>query len=85
MSNVKTAISLQKDLFEQAEALAGEMRISRSQLYALALADYLRHHENQQLLREINAAYDVDAPDDSERAADRAMRRRQRRIVEGEW
>ena len=85
MSNVKTAISLQKDLFERAEALAGELRISRSQLFALALADYLRHHENQKLLREINAAYEVDSPDDSERRVGRAMRRQQRRIVEGEW
>ena len=61
------------------------MQISRSQLFALALEDFLRHHQNQKLLREINAAYDSDEPDEAERAAERSMRRHQRRIVEGEW
>ena len=85
MSNVKTAISIQKELFEQADSLASEMRISRSQLFALALEDFLRRHQNQKLLREINAAYDIDAPEESEREAERSMRRHQRRIMEGEW
>jgi antitoxin MazE6 len=83
MSNVKTAISLQKALFEQVEALAHEMNISRSHLFALALEDFIRRHQNRQLLDQINAAYD-DAPDAGERELQRAMRRSHRRIVEGE-
>ncbi len=84
MANVKTAISLQKELFEQAEALAHEMQISRSQLFALALEDFLREQQNRRLLRELNAAY-ADDPDASERNVERVMRRHQRRVVEGEW
>lgn len=84
MANVKTAVSLRKDLFEQVEALANEMKISRSRLFVLALEEFLRRHQNQQLLEQINAAYD-EAPEPSEQALRRRMRRPHRQIVEGEW
>jgi metal-responsive CopG/Arc/MetJ family transcriptional regulator len=84
MANVKTAVSLRKDLFEQVEALANEMKISRSRLFVLALEEFLRRHQNQQLLEQINAAYD-EAPEPSEQALRRRMRRQHRQIVEGEW
>jgi len=84
MAHIKTAVSLQEDLFEQVETLASEMKISRSRLFALALEEFLRRHQNQQLLEQINAAYD-EAPDPSEQALQRRMRRQHRQIVEGEW
>ncbi len=84
MPHIKTAVSLQEDLFEQVETLASEMKISRSRLFALALEEFLRRHQNQQLLEQINAAYD-EAPDPSEQALRRRMRRQHRQIVEGEW
>ncbi|MBI1879035.1 MAG: hypothetical protein HYR94_12595 [Chloroflexi bacterium] len=84
MANVKTAISLQKSLFEQAEALADELNVSRSRLLALALEDFIRRFQNQKLLEQINRAYD-DAPDPTELARLRQMRRQHRRIVEEEW
>jgi metal-responsive CopG/Arc/MetJ family transcriptional regulator len=84
MGNVKTAISLEKSLFEQAESLAHELNISRSRLLAIALEDFIRHYENRQLLERINRVYD-DAPVPTEQTLLRSMRRRQRRIVEGEW
>ena len=84
MPHIKTAVSLQEDLFEQVETLASEMKISRSRLFALALEEFLRRHQNQQLLEQINAAYD-EAPDPSEQALRRRMRRQHWQIVEGEW
>ncbi len=84
MANVKTAISIQDSLFEEAEALAREMNISRSRLFALALEDYIRRHQNNELLERINAAYG-EAPDRSEEALLQAMRRQHRQIVEDEW
>ncbi len=84
MAHVKTAVSLQKDLFEQVETLASEMKISRSRLFVLALEEFLQRHQSQQLLEQINAAYD-DAPDPSEQALRRRMRRQHRQIVKGEW
>jgi metal-responsive CopG/Arc/MetJ family transcriptional regulator len=57
MASVKTAVSIPKPLFEEVEALAERLGISRSRLYARALAEYVDHHENAQLLERINAAY----------------------------
>ena len=57
MATVKTAISLQESLFEQAELLAAEMKISRSRLIAIALEEFIRRHQNRLLLEKINAAY----------------------------
>jgi metal-responsive CopG/Arc/MetJ family transcriptional regulator len=84
MPNVKTAISIETPLFEQLEAIAHEMRISRSRLVALALEDFIHHYQNQQLLERLNAAYD-DAPDSVEQALSQARQRHHRRLVDGEW
>lgn len=50
MAKVKTAICLEKTLFEQAEALAGEINISHSRLVAIALKKFIHYSQNQQLL-----------------------------------
>jgi hypothetical protein len=84
MTNVKTAISIQKSLFEQAEALAHAMNISRSRLFALAVEDFIQRYQNQRLLEQINAAYE-DAPTPEEQALLRRMRRQHRQMVESEW
>ncbi len=64
---IKTAISLEESLFERVDALAKELNISRSHLFALAAQEFIERHENQHLLEAINAAYD-DLPDPHERA-----------------
>ena len=84
MANIKTAISLQKSLFEQVEALARDMKVSRSRLFVLALEDYLRRSQNLQLLERINQAY-ADGPDTTEQKYRRKMRRQHRKVVEGTW
>jgi metal-responsive CopG/Arc/MetJ family transcriptional regulator len=42
---MKTAISLPDSIFEAAEKLAKRFGISRSQLYANAVTEYLRDHQ----------------------------------------
>ena len=84
MKNVKTAISIQKPLFEQAEDLARKMKVSRSRLFAMALEDYLRRQQNRDLLAQINAAY-ADEPDPAERTLRRKSSRLHRKVVGGEW
>lgn len=84
MQNVKTAISLQKPLFEQAETLARKMKVSRSRLFVLALEDFIHRQQSRDLLTRINAAY-ADEPDPIEKALRRKTRRHHRRIVEGTW
>ena len=84
MTNVKTAVSIQKSLFEQAEALADELQISRSRLFYLALQDFVRRSRNRQLLEKLNTVY-KDEVDATEQTLRRRMRRHHRRMVEGEW
>lgn len=83
MGNIKTAISLPESLFEEAEVVANEMKVSRSKLMAIALEEFVRRYQNQQLLAEINDAY-AD-PNEEEQAIHSSIRRHHRRIVEGEW
>ncbi len=84
MQNIKTAISIQRALFQQAETLARRMKISRSRLFVLALEDYIHRQQNRELLMKINAAYS-DEPDAAEKTLRRRLKRTHRRIVEGEW
>jgi metal-responsive CopG/Arc/MetJ family transcriptional regulator len=84
MENIKTAISIKKPLFEQAEDLARKMKVSRSRLFVLALEDYIRRQENRELLAQINEAY-TDEPEAAEQTLRRKAKRLHRRIVEGEW
>ncbi len=84
MENVKTAISIQKPLFDRAEDLARKLKVSRSRLFVMALEDYLRRQQNQELLAQINAAY-ADEPDPVEQSLHRKLKRQHRKVVEGEW
>jgi len=84
MESVKTAVSIRKSLFEQAENLACKMKIPRSRLFALALEDYIRRQENRKLLMQINAAC-KEKPDPAEETLRRQHRRQHRLMVEGEW
>jgi len=84
MATVKTAISIQQSLYDQAEAMAREMQISRSRLFVLAMEEFIERRQNQRLLQEINAAYE-DVPDPAEQDLQRRMRHRHRELVEGQW
>jgi len=84
MHAVKTAISIEKDLFDQAEKIARTMKISRSKLFVIALQDFIEHQKNKELLARINAAY-ADEPDATEQTLRKKARRQHRRIVEGDW
>ncbi len=84
MRNVKTAISIQKSLFDEAEKIARKMKVSRSSLFARALEDYIHREQNRELLTQINAAY-ADEPDSTEKTLRRKARGTHRRIVSGEW
>jgi len=84
MTNIKTAISIQESLFEQADAMAHELNISRSRLFVLAVEDFIQRYQSHKLLEGINAAYEGE-PDPVEEVRLHSMRRRHHRLVEGEW
>lgn len=85
MSNIKTAISIQESIFEQAETIAKEMKVSRSRLFVLALENFIRDYQDRQLFEAINQACAEISDDPPEQSRLRQIRRQHRHIVEGEW
>ena len=83
MPGVKTAISLDENLFIRVNELAKKMHISRSRLFTLAVADYLKKQENEALLSQLNKAYD-DMPSDEELRISQSMKSKHSKIVEQE-
>lgn len=51
---MKTAVSVPDDLFERAERVAARLKVSRSELYARALAAYLVEHEGDRIRQTID-------------------------------
>ena len=80
MPGVKTAISLDEELFNKVNKLAHELHVSRSRLFTIAVKDYLKKQENQSLLAQLNGAY-RDLPDEEERKISKSMKSKHRKIV----
>jgi metal-responsive CopG/Arc/MetJ family transcriptional regulator len=54
---MKTAISLPDDLFRAVDMLAERLGVSRSQLFATAVAEFLAKHQAKKLTDQLNAVY----------------------------
>ena len=61
MTLMKTAISIPNDVFEAAEKLARRLGISRSQLYANAVSEFLRRHFSDDVTEKLNQIYDEES------------------------
>jgi len=57
LSIMKVAISLPDPVFSAAEKLAHRMRVSRSQLYAQAIEEYLGKRQDTLITERLNALY----------------------------
>lgn len=55
--SMKTAVSVPDDLFRMAEATARRLRVSRSELYAKAIADFLKGQQGSALTARLNDVY----------------------------
>jgi metal-responsive CopG/Arc/MetJ family transcriptional regulator len=78
---MKTAISLPDELFQAADALAEQLRISRSELYATAVAEYLAKHRGQDITGKLNEVYSGESS-----GLDRPLRSAQAKSVgSAEW
>ncbi len=58
---MKVAISLPDPVFDAAERLADELHVSRSQLYAQALAQYLERFSAPAVTSKLNAVYGIES------------------------
>jgi metal-responsive CopG/Arc/MetJ family transcriptional regulator len=54
---MKTAISIPDDLFEAADTLARRLGMTRSGLFATAVADYVARHRSSRVTERLNAVY----------------------------
>lgn len=78
---MKIAISIPDELFESADALAEQMGVPRSRLYATAVAEYLAKHRDRNITSRLNEVY-ADEPS----GMVEAMRSAQARSVSStEW
>ena len=56
-TSVKTAISMQEELFKEVNNLAEKLHISRSKLFVIAVQEFIKKNETHQLLSQINNAF----------------------------
>ena len=84
MANIKTAISINKPLFEQVDDLAHELNTSRSRVFSMAVTEFIQRYKNQKLLEAINAAYD-DVPDVKEESLRAKGRSLHLKMVKDQW
>lgn len=54
---MKTAISIPDELFESAEGLARRLNVSRSELYARALREYVEEHKGEGVTERLDEVY----------------------------
>jgi hypothetical protein len=73
---MKVALSIPDDLFESGESLGKRLRVSRSRLYAAALAEYVAKHQNRNITARLDAVYATE-----ESGLDRSVRRAQARSL----
>ncbi len=84
MAKIKTAISINKPLFEEVDELAQELNTSRSRIFSLAAQEFIDRHKNQKLLQAINKACE-DIPDEKEESLRSMMRLRHLGMVKDQW
>lgn len=77
---MKTAISVPDALFASADSLARRMKVSRSELYATAVAEFVAKHRGEDITARLDAVY-ADLSGD----IDHGLRRAQARSVAEEW
>ena len=84
MHTMKTAISVEDELLRKADRTAKQLGVSRSRLFSIALAEYLKQRRNAELLDQLNRAY-ADGPDVSERRLLVGMKAKFRAAVKDRW
>jgi metal-responsive CopG/Arc/MetJ family transcriptional regulator len=78
---MKTAVSLPDDLFRKAEIAAKKLRVSRSKLYATAIAEFLERSRSERVTEKLNELYS-----NTRAELDPALARAQvRSLPKGSW
>jgi metal-responsive CopG/Arc/MetJ family transcriptional regulator len=78
---MKTAISIPDKMFRSADSLAKRLGISRSQLYATAVAEFLSRHQG----RHVTSSLDVIYSEEDSSLSPNLIRLQARSIAHEEW
>jgi metal-responsive CopG/Arc/MetJ family transcriptional regulator len=54
---MKTAISIDENVYTEAEDTARELGLSRSKLYTLAIEEYIQNHKPDMVMEQLNTVY----------------------------
>ncbi len=84
MSTVKTAISIDSNIFKKVEKLSSKIKLSRSQIFSQAVEYFITKTDNLELLNKINEAYS-DLPNESERNYLKKAKRNYKSKVIDKW
>ena len=57
MAFMKTAISIDEEIFNEAEKLSAKLHVSRSQLFSQAVEYLINKSESLEIIQKINAVY----------------------------
>ena len=83
MTQMKTAVSIPQDLFQETDLIAHELNIPRSRVITLALEEFARRYQNKKLLKQINQAYSEPMTSDEKESLE-IIRSHQKRIARDE-
>jgi len=57
LTDVKTAIYIDQELYDQAEKFSYTAKMSRSKLYCTAISEYLQNHDQDSITEQLNNYY----------------------------
>ena len=81
---MKTAISIDDGLLQEAAETARLMGLSRSRLFALAVGDFLQRQRREQMLLRLNEVY-AEGMEQAETPLLKGIRAKVRRAVKERW
>ena len=84
MSTVKTAISIDSSLFDQAEKLSQQLSLSRSQLFSIAVQEFIQRNRSRRMFDALNKAYADDATVEEKKLL-QAIKRKQGKLSGNKW
>jgi len=81
---MKTAISIPDQLFEEVETFSKKHRLSRSEVFAMAVKKLLEKEKTGELLAALNEAYSEGESSEEVQVREKSKRYYQRRIIKEE-
>ncbi len=81
---MKTAISIDDGLLQEADETARLLGLSRSRLFALAVGDFLQRQRQEQMLQRLNEVY-ANGAESAERTLLKKIKAKVRPTVKERW